>query len=169
MARILYFLNKILARLSQAGLAVAAAGLVLMMFLIGFDVIMRYLLNRPIAGSMELTEFLMSLTIGFGLAYCAFKKGHIRVDLVLMHVPTKVQRILDIIAYFVSFGFCCLIVWQTFENGQSIMQTKITSSVLLIPVFPFIFLLAIAMAILALVFLKDILEHIAEVKNNWIH
>lgn len=149
--------------MNQAGLAVAATGLIVMMVLTGVDVMMRYFLNRPITGSMELTEFLMSLTIGFGLAYCAFKKGHIRVDLVLIYVPDKVQKILDIIAYVVSFGFYCLIVWQTFENGLSTMQSKITSASLLIPVFPFIFLLTIAMAILTLVFLKNIFEHIAEV------
>ena len=166
MSNILNFLNKFCAYLNKAGLVIAGIGLTLMMFLTGVDVTIRFIPNRPIPGSMELTEFLLSLTVGFGLAYCALRKGHIRVDLILMYVSPKVQRILDIVAYIVSFGFYSLVVWQTFNSGLSLMQTKITSSVLLIPVFPFIFLFMIATTILAIVFLKDVFEYIAEMRQK---
>jgi TRAP-type C4-dicarboxylate transport system permease small subunit len=166
MATIVNFLTKIVTPISRWGVTVSATVVAAMMFLTGADVLLRYVFNRPIMGSLELTEFMMSMTVGFGLAYCALKKGHIRVDLVLMYVPRKAQRIMDVIAYVTSFCFYCLIVWQVFLNGRSLMGSKLTSSVLFIPVYPFVYLLVIGAAILALVFLKDIFESIHEVRRK---
>jgi len=74
-ASILSFLNKISVRLNQAGLAVAATGLIVMMALTGVDVMMRYFLNRPITGSMELYRVPDVTDDWLGLAYLCFKKG----------------------------------------------------------------------------------------------
>ncbi|MDP2916780.1 MAG: TRAP transporter small permease [Dehalococcoidia bacterium] len=159
-------LSKVVTPISRYGVVVSATVLALMMFLTGADVLLRYVFNRPIMGSLEITEFMMSMTVGFGLAYCALKKGHIRVDLVLIYIPQKARRIMDVVAYVVSFAFYCLIVWQVLLNGRSLMDSKLTSSVLFIPVYPFVFLLVIGAAILALVFLKDVLESIHEVMKK---
>lgn len=155
-------LNTFLIRINQVGVSIACVALMAMMVLTGADVAMRYLLNCPIAGSMEITEYLMSLTTGFGLAYCALKKGHIRVDFILTYIPNKMHKILDIINYILSFAFYSLIVWQTYELGKSLLASKITSAVLYIPVFPFAFLMAIAMATLTIIFLENVISLIRQ-------
>ena len=39
----------------------------LMMFITAADVLLRYIFNRPISGTMELTSYMMAVVVGFGL------------------------------------------------------------------------------------------------------
>lgn len=163
MTKVVHFLTIVISPVARVGVSISSVVIACMMFLTGADVFLRYVLNKPITGSLELTEFMMSITVGFGLAYCALRKGHIRVDLLLIYLPKNTVKVLDAVAYFASFCFYCLIVWQVFLNGRSLMESKLTSSVLFIPVSPFVFLLVIGTAFLALEFLKDTLESVGEV------
>jgi len=76
-----------------------------MMFLTFLDVSLRYFLNKPIHGSLELTEFMMALLVSCSLSYTASKKGHIRVDLVLHYASKRVSRIIDVFTYAISAAF----------------------------------------------------------------
>ena len=60
-----------------------AAGWVLML-LMGYtvlDVVLRYGFNRPFSGSLEITEFAMSVIVFLGIAYCGWLGGHVAVDI----------------------------------------------------------------------------------------
>jgi len=59
---------------------VAAGVLALMMFLTAADVLLRYIFNRPISGTWELTSYMMVVMVSFGLSYCALVKGLISVE-----------------------------------------------------------------------------------------
>lgn len=166
LSKIVSFLSRIVDPASRAFVAVSGTVVAVMMFLTFFDVLLRYIFNRPITGSLELTEFMMAMLVTFGLAYCALRKGHIRVDLVLMYVSRRTQRALDVLAYLVSMVFYILITWQVFLNGKSLLASKLTSSVLFIPVYPFVFLLVLGAALLVLVFLRDTMESISEVMKK---
>lgn len=157
-------LNKVVDPLtSKVGLTIAAVVLFSMMLLTFADVAGRFLLNKPINGSLEITEFMMGLIVAFAIAFTAFRKGHIRVDIIMQYVPRKVNLWMDIFAYLLSSVFYIFISWQTWLNGVSVMKSKLTSAVLLIPSFPFVFTVAIAAGIVALVFFRDFLNAIDEV------
>ncbi len=159
-------ITKIVSPITRVTVWISGTIIACMMFLTGADVLMRYVFNRPITGSLELTEFMMSVAVGYALSYCAMRKGHIRVDLVLMYLPEKTRKPFDLLTYVVCFLFYCLVVWQVLLNGISLMNSKLTSSVLFIPVSPFVYLLVLGLAILVVVFLKDVFESISEVMKK---
>jgi TRAP-type C4-dicarboxylate transport system permease small subunit len=166
LAIVIKFLSRVVSPLSGVlGAVIASTAIAAMMFLTFFDVAGRFVLNKPISGSLEVTEYLMGLLVSFGLGYCALKKGHIRVDLIMQYTSRKVNLWFDLFAYGISFLMYIFITWQIWQYGVSKYTSKMTSSVLLIPVYPFAFIMAIGAAFLVLVFLRDFLQSIEEVSK----
>jgi TRAP-type C4-dicarboxylate transport system permease small subunit len=159
------FLDSVARPLTCLGRIIASTMIVAIMFLTFFDVGGRFALNKPITGSYELTEFMMSLFIGFGVGYCAYRHGLIRVDLIMQHTNKKTNAWIDVITYSASLIFYIMITWQCLNNAFSYYHTGLTSSVLYIPVYPFVFVLVIGVAILSLTFLKDLVQSINEVRK----
>lgn len=90
------YMSKFVDPVSSYGVYIGAAASAAMMFLTFLDVIGRLLGSisfvhnlihffRPISGAMEISSNSMAILVSFGLAYMAFKKGHIRVDFILRY------------------------------------------------------------------------------------
>ena len=166
LGKIVDYLSKVVDPLtSKVGVSIAAVMMALMMFLTFFDVAGRFLLNKPINGSLEITEYMMGVMVAFALGYTAFRKGHIRVDIILQYASRRVVQWMDIFAYGISMIFYCFIAWQSWLNAVSVMESKLTSAVLLVPAYPFVFIVAIGAAFVVLIFLRDFLNAIAEVSR----
>ena len=133
-----------------------------MMFLTATDVILRYLFNRPIMGAFELIEYMMAILIPFGLAYCALQGGHVSVDLVVSRFSKKSRSILGSITTLLCLGLFLLITWQNVLYIRENFESKLTSAVLLIPVYPFVTAVAIGSAALCLVLVIDFLNYLTE-------
>ena len=142
---------------------VAAGVLALMMFLAAADVLLRYIFNRPIGGTMELTSYMMAVVVGFGLSYCASVKGLISVEVLTSHFSARTQAILNCITYFLSFCFFSLVTWQSILYIKLMFDSGLVSAVLLIPTFPFIAALALGSLIFTLVLLTDFLDYLSQV------
>ena len=91
LSKIVKFLNKVVNLTGELSKYLAGIFVTAMLILTFADVFLRYLFNKPIDGSLELTEFMMALLVVFGMVYCAFRKGHIRIDLVTEHLPKKYE------------------------------------------------------------------------------
>jgi TRAP-type C4-dicarboxylate transport system permease small subunit len=155
---VLHFLSKIASLTSRWAAGLAAVILTAMMLLTGFDVVLRYVFDKPIPGSLELTEFMMVIVIAFGLAYCALQKRHVRIDLVVSKLPDRVQTAMNGIANLAFLGLFVVITWRSFFRMQSMYEGQLTSAVLFIPKFPFMLLMIIGCAILCLVVLRDAID-----------
>jgi len=143
--------------LHSAGVGVLAV----LMLLTAGDVTLRYVFNRPIIGSYDLTEYMMAIVVSFGLAYCAFFKGHVRVDLVVSHFPRRVQAVIDSITGLLGVVLFSLITWQSFEYMTLLFDSGLKSTVLLIPRFPFVGLVCLGSAFLTIVLLANFLEYLS--------
>lgn len=162
LSKLLTNLRNIVKTLSQVTNIIAGVVLVGMMFLTAADVLLRYVLNKPISGSLELTEFMMVVVTGFGIAWCALRNGHVRVEVFTVNLSPRIQSILSCITSFLAFALFVLISWKTFEYILFKYDAHQTSSVLLIPVFPFIGLLFIGCAMLCLAFLVEFFDSLKE-------
>lgn len=145
---------------------IAAGFLAAMMVLTGVDVFLRYVFNRPVTGSYEMTEFMMPIVIAFGLAYCALEKGHVRVELVTSKLPETAQAVMNVFASLVFIGIFILLTWQTFLRAKGMFDVGQTSIVLYIPVFPFVLAVAIGSAALCLVVLRDLFTYFSDAVNK---
>jgi TRAP-type C4-dicarboxylate transport system permease small subunit len=152
-------------KLSNFLIAIGATMLALMMFLTASDVALRYLFNRPLSGAFELVGYMMAILVPFSIAYCGQKNEHITVDLFLDRFSSKTKLIADIITTFFTMLFVIVISWQNVLYFFEVKDSGLTSSVLLIPEYPFIAPIAIAFATFALILLVRLIELISEVTN----
>ena len=141
---------------------VAAGVLALMMLITAADVLLRYIFNRPISGTWELTSYMMAVVVAFGLSYCALVKGLISVEVLTSRFSPRAQAIFNCITYFFSFLFFSLVTWQSILYIKLIFESNLVSAVLVIPTFPFVAALALGSLVFTLVLLKDFLEYLSQ-------
>lgn len=174
LGNLLRYMNWVVKPVTRYGAYISAFMLAAIMFLTFIDTIFGRLgkwsliYNRtdffgPIIGGQEIAELFMLIMIVFGLSYCAFKEGHIRVDLVIQHVSRKASLGFDILAHLASFAFYLIIAWQAVRFGLDNITDQSVTTILQIPNTPFNFILAVGAGITALVFLRDFFKAIQEV------
>lgn len=137
-----------------------------LMLLTTIDVIGRYLFDTPIMGVFEITEFMLVTFVFFSLAYTQSVKGHVAVDIVVNLFPKKLQTIIDVVNYLISFLVLTLIAWMSFIRGFEVLESKDYSGTLSIPVFPFVFLVAIGSTAMSIELLKDFIKRSLEVGKS---
>ncbi|MFC1863607.1 TRAP transporter small permease [Thermodesulfobacteriota bacterium] len=164
--KIIHALRRVVNPLVRVINYVAAGVLALMMFITAADVLLRYIFNRPISGTWELTSYMMVVVVSFGLSYCALVKGLVSVEVLTSRFSPGVQAVLNCITYFFSFCFFSLVTWQSILYIKLIFKSNLVSAVLLIPTFPFIAALALGSLVFTLVILTDFLEYLSQVVNR---
>ena len=86
--------------LARAG----SIGLAIMMFLTLADVVGR-IFDHPVAGTVELTELIMGMIIYLGVGFTTFNRSHIRVDILITMMSTRVQAVLDVVTHVIATVF----------------------------------------------------------------
>ncbi|MBW2066913.1 MAG: TRAP transporter small permease [Deltaproteobacteria bacterium] len=158
--------EKILSALSLWFGRVGAVVLTIMMLLIFTDVFLRYLFNRPLQGSIELIEIMMALAIALGMAYTGIRKGHIAVELVVSRFSPRVQALLDVFHFLTATVFFLLMGCKTAQQALVVGKRHVTTSVLAIPIYPFVWVLSICAGLLGLVFLLHFLEAVSKLRGK---
>ena len=156
-------INPVIRTINSVGVGILA----LMMFFTVTDVCLRYFFNRPLAGSFELTEFMMAIVVAFGLAYTALQDGHIKIDLVTSRLPKRTQAVMSSLTNLVCVVVFSLTTWQSFAHARTLYLSGLTSEVLYIPVSPFVIMTGIGFAFLSLVFLINFFVSLSQTMKKW--
>ena len=94
--------------------ALALVGGWVLMLLMGYtvlDVVLRYVFNRPFSGSLELTEFAMSVIVFLGIAYCGWTGGHVAVDILERPLEDPRLRFVPVLLTLVSAILFFAMAW----------------------------------------------------------
>jgi TRAP-type transport system small permease protein len=134
----------------------------LAMFSIVADVTGRRFFNTPVTGTLEMNEFMLVIITFCTITYCQFLKGHVTIDLFVERLPKKTQVILDSIIYVFYLIVAALLSWQLYGYALTAITQHTTSGTLLIPIFPFGFIAAVACTLLFLVVLLHLLTYISK-------
>lgn len=153
---------KKLSALTKASSWMAAAVLFGMMLMTTADVAGRYIFKTPIAGVFELTEFMMVCVVFLSLAFTQSRKGHVEVDLFVSRLPAGFQRVVARINSLLTFLVLVLIAWKSFERAMELRGLKECSGTLAIPVYPFLFVVALGAAVMAVEVLRNIVDRGSE-------
>ncbi len=156
------FLAKIIYPTSRIVNIVGAIVLAMMMFLVAADVTLRYGIDRPILGSVELVELMMIIVVFLAVAYTASQRGHVAIELVTSRFPQRAQAILDVFTSFLSLFFIVLVIWRSILRGNTMWHDHHVTTVLSIPVFPFLYIIAFGCLLLAIVLIANILDSLAQ-------
>ena len=156
------FLEKAVFPVSRFLLYIGQYTLILMVMLTVADVFLRYVFNRPILGSYELTEFMMAVLVFSTIGYTMVVKGHVVVDLVFTKLPQRSKDILECITSFIAFILFAVVAWRNAVQASTAWGRNDVTAELFIPISPFILFVAIGIAVLSLVLFTQFIQSLAK-------
>lgn len=119
------------------------------------DVLGRSFLHKPIAGTFELSEYMLAVLILLGTAYTQQVKGHVTVAFLTSKFSRNAQLVCRVLTLGLSLLIVGILVWQGFKLG--IEETGVTDQ-LRIPRAPFKMLVGIGAGLLWLQLLFDLAD-----------
>ncbi len=142
------------------------SGIVLLgiLALMSGEVIFRYLFNKPILGTVEISSYLLVIFCFTGIAFTQSQQGHINIELVTQRLPASIQRTLKIITLILSLAVFAVITWQmAIAFWRSWEMQEVRWGALPLPVWPVKFVIAFGSFTLCLQLLLNIID---EIRNN---
>lgn len=156
------FLEKTVFPVSRFLLYIGQFALAMMVILTVADVFLRYVFNRPILGSYELTEFMMAVLVFSTIGYTMVVKGHVVVDLVFTKLPQRSRDILECITSFIAFILFAIVAWRNALHAGTAWGRNDVTAELFIPISPFILFVAIGVAVLSLVLFTQFIQSLTK-------
>jgi TRAP-type mannitol/chloroaromatic compound transport system permease small subunit len=87
------------------------------------DVLGRYFFNRPLPGTLDLTQFAwMPTLVSLGLGYALLRGEHIRVNLLTAPTRPRTQRIIEIVGMVFTFVTAALFIWFCVRKANEAMD-----------------------------------------------
>ncbi len=116
---------------------VGAVVVIVIMLLTVLDVVGRNLLNRPLPGAYEITEFMLVAAVFLGLALVQAHKRHIQIEFISVRLAPKPQAVLRTVIYLVCLVTFGLIVFQGGRMTYEAWQTgAISEGIVPFPLWP---------------------------------
>jgi TRAP-type C4-dicarboxylate transport system permease small subunit len=134
----------------------ASAILLAMMALTVVDVVARYVFNRPLRGAFEVTELLLLVLIFAGLPLVSLADEHAVMDFVDRVLTGRGRRVLVGAVQAVSAAFMFLLAWLTWLKADRIWAYRDATDVLRIVYGPFVYFMAVALALAGLIHLARV-------------
>lgn len=106
------------------------------LFMLGLNftqVIFRYVLNKPLTWSEEVSIFLMIATVFLGMALLVLDRDHITIDLISGIKSQKLRRFFDLIGIVATGVILAVLSYLSYEYVLSLIARNTTSTALRIP------------------------------------
>jgi TRAP-type C4-dicarboxylate transport system permease small subunit len=145
---------------------ISGALFLLMMFLGAFDIIGRYLFNKPIGGTMEISSIMMGGIVLLCWAFTQRNHGHVNVELFVSHYSKRMRQVADCVTLSLSFGLFVLIIYQSVLIVIKCSQEDRVLPTLGIPTAPFYTLVPIGAALLCAEILLQIISNVSKLKKG---
>jgi TRAP-type C4-dicarboxylate transport system permease small subunit len=161
------FAHKAVDRISGFLAQIAMWGVVAMMLLVVIDVAMRALFNRSTFVAGEMGGYLLVLIAYLGMAE-AYRLGrHIRVDIVTVWLPGRLQAWVDAVLCLVGFAALIIVIWRAviMVHRSQVWNVRIPG-VLLTPVYLPQTLIVVGLVALALQCAVDLVDRASDLRNT---
>jgi len=98
-----------------------------LILIIVYDVTMRYVFNAPTMWAFETSMMLGGSLYTFAYSYTHLHRGHVRVDVIYVHLPLKAKAAIDVLGTFFLFfpllGFLIkasfALTWRAWAIGET--------------------------------------------------
>ena len=145
---------------------IASGVLFCMMLLTIADVFLRKVFSQSILGTVEVTEFMMVILLFFAVTQTEILDGHVRVDLIMSRFGERTQTLVDTITQLVCFLLFGLFTWSTLVYAAKMRASGEVSQDLWLPIYPFIYVVALGCALLALsLLIKSFMAYMRMIKS----
>jgi TRAP-type C4-dicarboxylate transport system permease small subunit len=159
-------IGKIVNKITFAVSLISYGGVLAIMLLNVVDVFMTKAFVKPVTGAYEITEVLLLCTVMASFAYAQSQKTHINITMFVKHLPRSVKFSIYGFMGVISAGVAGAVGYAAVLQALSASDRGAVTSVLLIPLYPFYYVEAIAMAIFAVVLLYDAALAFAAIFNR---
>lgn len=160
------YLQKVIFSGSHAVMVIGMAFVAILVVVSAADVLARLLFNVPVKGAGEIAQMGLSIVVFTSLAYCGVQKAHVAVDVAIVRLRQGAQKIIRVFTQFLSVAILGILAWQLFAYSAKMRAAGLSSVMLEIPAYPFVFISAVGTTLLTLVFLVQLIAAIAEVKRQ---
>lgn len=133
-----------------------------LLFIVLFEVVMRYVFNAPTIWGFEATSFAYGLHFMLGLAYMEKHTGHVRVDILVSRFSAKVQAFMGVLTYLIIFvPVYALMTVASFKFAYiSTVANELNSTSWAPPIWPFKILMGLSFLFLLIQGVSTLLKHL---------
>ena len=157
--KVLRFITEKMAWVSMAAILGCVA-------LVVTDVIRYQAVNKPVPGAHEVVELIAAVILSMGIGYLTFVRGHVAVDLFVTLFRPRVQAVFDLFNSVVSLGFTIWLTEGVFEMAVRNYRYGWVTGVLEIPRHPFMFLIALSLALACVVLVRDLIQAVIVIRKG---
>ncbi len=131
--RLLLRLGKIFDHINTAMVVVCAILVIGLTFIVGADITLRYLFNKPLGWVKEVSEYIL-VGLGFLAAAWILKDdAHVKMDLILTKVSPRVQIMMNLITSAISTAVVIIITLFSLRVTIDFYESKMVTPTVLEP------------------------------------
>lgn len=136
-------------------------GCLVVLYLMGlgvFDVVMRYLFDKPSLWIWETLQFGMVILACVSGGYALLHGYFVKVDILYARFSPRARAILDVFTFLFTLLFCIVLIWKGIEFfSMSWSIREVTASAVALPVYPLKVLVPLAGFLLLLVAVRTLI------------
>ncbi len=146
---------------------IASFLILILVAIIMYEVVSRYLFDAPTQWVNELSQYLLTGVVMLGGAYCLAEYEHVRVDILHRNFGPRLQAGLEVFTCLLVLSFVSAMVWKGGEASfDAFVHDTRSMSVLEMPLFPSMVLVPIGAAMLGLQSISGALRAILRLTNS---
>ena len=126
------------------------------------DIFLRYVLNRPLAYSVELVELGLAIIVFCSIIVCTAQRGHINLNIILTKFPQRSQASINSFIYIICTVVFAVIAWRGVIYAMQLKDMGQVSMMLKLPFYPFVFVIAVCSFLTCLIFLSQFVHFVNE-------
>jgi len=144
----------------------AMFAIVACMVLVVTDVIRYQTVGKPISGTHEIVELIAAVILSMGIGYLTFVRGHVSVGLVVDRFRPRVQAVYDLVTGVIALVFTIWLTQGMIEMALRNHRYGWVTGVLEIPRAPFMFLIALSLALACVVLVRDVIKAVIVIRKG---
>jgi TRAP-type mannitol/chloroaromatic compound transport system permease small subunit len=122
-----------------------------LMVIVTYEVLMRYLINRPTIWSLEMSQFLFAGFIALGGGYTFLHHGHVHVEILVSRFSERKQAIVRLFSWPLFFFFMIFFLTKVWEMSlESLFAREHSNSLFDPPVYPMKISIAVGVSLMLL-------------------
>jgi len=152
---------------TKAIMWISYVALTFMTLMIVVDVFGRFVFNRPLPATVDMTELVMPYIIFICLAYTLATGGHVRVSLLLDRVPPRARAGFEIFVSIVGFVvFGLITTWAWFHFWHSFLIREQMLAPIYLPWFMGKLAMPIGCALFSIQFLIQLMQALSHISTK---
>ena len=137
-----------------------------MFALTAVDVIGRYVFDRPIVATLELSEIIMASMVFLAWGETTARRAHVRIDILHSRFPRGTQAATDFVYDLVALAFFAVMAWQGVKIVIECANANKLVPILNIPFAPFQAMVPVGAAVACLVIAAQLVARIVELRSK---